>query len=243
MIDDREPAHIRALTFGGVPTLVTRLEAGDIWVTTTDGVCLAIERKTSTDLLSTIAAGRFLPQVAELIKVSRYAYVLITGTLAPGPENKVISDRGLTGWQWTSVQGALLSAAELGVMVVHLASDADIAAGIIWLASRRRTPEMVVPPLRIPRVLTTGEAILAALPGIGLERARALIAYCGNAATALQFLTDMTTDNGHVDGISDGIKAGVRRVLELPDWAELCLLSTEHKLLDVAGRPEVTPVF
>jgi ERCC4-type nuclease len=243
LIDDREPAHIQALTFGGAPTLVTRLDAGDIWITTDDGCILACERKTSDDLLSTISQGRFLPQMTELVKVSRYAYLLITGTLTPGPENKTISERGITGWQWSSVQGALLSAAELGVMAVHLASDNDIEPAITWLAERRRSPEMMIPPLRIPRVLSTGEAILAALPGIGPERARALIAYCGNAATALQFLTDMTFDQGHVDGIGDGVKVGVRKALELPNWGELCVISTEHKLLDRAGRIELTPII
>lgn len=241
-IDKREPEHVKSLVFGDAPVSNdVCLDAGDFQITTDDNVILAIERKTSSDLLNTIAQGRFLPQMSELIKVSRYAYLVITGTLMPGPENKTISDRGLTGWQWSSVQGALLSAAELGVMVVHLASDDDLQAGITWLAARNHQTEMIIPPMRIPRILSTGEAILAALPGIGLERAKALIAYCGSAAWALQYLTDMTTSNGHVDGIGDGVKAGVRKALELPDWAELSLCSTEHKMIERAGRLTIVP--
>ena len=232
IVDSREPAWVQALAFGNVPVAVGQLAAGDVWIATDDAVTLAIERKTSTDLLSTLAAGRFLPQMAELVKVTRWAYLAIGGILYPGPENKTVNDRGVTGWSWTALQGALLSAQELGVHVVYYARDEDFASLIKWLAERPHEPTHLVAPTKTPDFYTSAERILTAFDGIGIDKARALLAYCGSAAQAVAYLTDMTSDNGHVDGIGPGAKTRVRRELGLPNWAELALISTEGKLIE-----------
>ena len=232
LIDQREPEWLQRLTFGGVATTITMLDTGDVWVACADGALLACERKTSDDLLNTLAQGRLLSQAAELAKASQWAYLMITGMLYPGPENKTITDRGITGWVWSAVQGALLSIQELGVHIVHLASDAEFEHGIMWLASRSHDAQMLIPPVKTSQFLNAGEALLASLPGIGIERAQALLEYCGSPAQALAFLTDMTTSSEHIAGIGDITKQKVRKILVLPSWAELALVSTEGKLIE-----------
>ncbi len=232
VVDSREPAWVQALTFGNVPVAVAPLDAGDVWVATDDAVLLVIERKSSTDLLGTIAGGRFLPQMAEMLKITRWAYLAIGGILYPGPENKTVNDRGVTGWSWTALQGALLSAQELGVQIVQYARDEDFAGLIKWLAERPHEPTHLVAPTKTPNFYTTAERILTAFDGIGIEKAAALLSYCGSVGQALAFLTDMTTNNGHVAGIGDVTKQKVRQMLGLENWAELALISTEGKLIE-----------
>jgi hypothetical protein len=53
LVDSREPQWMQSLTFGGVPTVVTLLDSGDVWAVTDDGHTLMIERKTPSDLLNT----------------------------------------------------------------------------------------------------------------------------------------------------------------------------------------------
>ena len=228
MIDQREPPWVQRLTFGGAATSITLLDAGDIWVAT-DNDLLVIERKTADDLLNTIGQGRLLPQCAELVKISRYAYLVITGALAPDANGKAITGRGTTGWSWASVQGALLSAQELGVQIVHFGQDSDFERAVLWLAGRRREPVMLIAPVKTPQLLSVGEAILASLPGIGLEKAQALLAYCGSPAQTLAFLTDLTNDNGHVDGIGTVTKQKIRAALGVPEWAELALIASNQE--------------
>lgn len=228
MIDQREPEHIRQLAFAA-PVTVTLLEQGDIWIACADGALLVCERKTGSDLLSSLGENRLLNQCAGLRAVSPWAYLIITGTLYVQGD-RVVTDRGATGWAWNALQGALLSIQELGVCVLHIPDDDHLPATMTSLARRSHEPTMRIMPAKAPRLLSDGETLLAMLPGIGPERAAALLAYCGSPAQALAFLTDMTDDNGHVDGIGATTKLKVRRMLGVPEWAELALIDTGFKL-------------
>jgi hypothetical protein len=157
-----------------------------------------------------------------MLAVSRYCYLVITGSLAPDVNGMVVTARGVTGWQWAAVQGALLSLQELGIQVVHFGQDTDFEQAVSWLAGRRRDPLMLIPPLKTPQMLSVGESILASLPGIGLERAQAIMTYCETPAQALAWLTDLSQDG--LPGIGPGIKAKIRAVLGVPDWAELVMI-------------------
>jgi ERCC4-type nuclease len=227
LIDAREPDWIKALFFGGVPKDIALLDTGDVWALCSDGQVVVIERKTADDLLNTLRAGRLLPECARMLAVSRYSYLVITGSMAPDVDGMTITARGLTGWQWAAVQGALLSIQELGIGVVHFGQDTDFEQAVSWLAGRRRDPVMLIPPLKIPQLLSVGESILASLPGIGLERAQAIMAHCGTSAQALAFLTDLS-DAGKLDGIGPKTKANIRAALGVPDWAELVLVDSKN---------------
>ena len=108
VIDSREPQHIQALTFGGIPTVIAPLEAGDLWASCTDGELLVIERKTTSDLLGSIADGRLFQQALKMRERSQWAYLVITGYLQPTHDGKTLVQGKATGWDWNAVQGALL---------------------------------------------------------------------------------------------------------------------------------------
>jgi ERCC4-type nuclease len=226
-IDQREPLWIQELSFGGVLKDVSLLDTGDVWALCSDGVICVIERKTANDLLNTLRAGRLLPECARMLTVSRYCYLVVTGSLAPDMNNMAVTARGATGWNWDAIEGAFLSLHDLGIGVVHFGQDTDFERAVSWLAGRRRDPVMLIPPLKIPQLLSVGESILASLPGIGMERAQAIMAHCGTPAQALAFLTDLS-DVGKLDGIGPGIKAKIRAALGVPDWAELMLIDPKQ---------------
>ncbi len=220
IIDSREPDWVQNLTFGGVPTAVTALEAGDFLVATADNCMLGIERKTSDDLLNTLKGDRLFSQVSRLRETTPWAYLLITGYLGPGPDGKTITSRQ-TGWDYSAVQGALLTVQELGVNVVLSPGDHDLENSIIRLAKRERG-QVRITPSRIPNFLGPGEAAIAALPGIGMERLEAVIRAAGSPAWALVMLTEHHGE--HVPGVGPATKASIRRALGLDDDLEFVIL-------------------
>jgi ERCC4-type nuclease len=213
-VDSREPPNIQKLDFGGAPKIITSLDAGDLWVSTSDKCWLVVERKTPDDLLNSIADGRLLPQVGGMRRRSQWCYLVVTGLLTPTFDGKTVTDHRTTGWDWNSVQGALLSVQEMGVAVVTCLGDSDYEPTICRLAHRQRGEHVLEP--RLPaRFLTPGEQILTSLPGIGLERAQTLLAEFHNeTAQALCWLTWTSTFH-EVAGIGDKTKGKVREALGL----------------------------
>lgn len=225
MIDSREPTHIQALKFGGVPTIVTALEHGDLWMSTAGGDLVCVERKTPSDLLGSIKDGRVFPQAAGMRARTPWAYVVITGQLAPDYAGKTLADGRLTGWDWTSVQGALLTIQELGVGIVHSTADSDYEATVLRLADRKRGNEYVMTPKHDARVMTAAEVILTSLPGIGWDRAQLLMTHFdGRAGEAIAWLTWLGTF-GEVAGIGRGVKSQIRKALGLTDDEELFVMT------------------
>jgi len=243
MIDQREPSWVQDLSFGGAMKAVTMLECGDLWVSTGDGAMVLVERKTSTDLLGSLSDERLWHQLAAMRAKSEWSYLVITGVLQPSPAGLTITDRGETGWKWASVQGALIRAQECGVVVVHAAGDGDYEGTVTRLCARTRSAELVLKPVRTPAVLSPGEQVLASLPGIGLDKAQALLAGVGTAAWALSELTDTRTKtvrglHGEVKGIGDVTKRRVRQALGIPDRGRLVMVDAEDTIMDPWDDPE-----
>lgn len=226
IIDSREPAWAQTLAFGGAMTAVSLLDAGDLLVTCDDGTLLAVERKQPDDLLNSIRDERLWAQLAGIRKMTPWAYLVVTGDLHCGTDGKVVTDSRGTGWNWASVQGALLRAQEMGVFVVQCAGDDDYEAAVLRLAARSHKPEMVVPPAREAIPMSPAERILLSLPGIGPERVSALLEYCKTPAWALSFLTCHDVE-GAVTGIGPGTKRAVRQALGLKDDEELAVVVSE----------------
>lgn len=214
IIDTREPDWVQALTFGNVPTTSLALDSGDVLCATDDACQILIERKTPTDLLNTLRHKRFLPQIEQMIKVTPWSYIVITGILYRDRDNHItVSGQGHTGWNFDSVQGALLTAQEMGVGVLTCGSDEDFEQCVIRLCNRDRDTVRIRPPREV-YLLRDGEAALAALPGIGVERIQTLIQVRKTPAAALEWLTDI--DNRQkIDGIAEGTKLAVRKALGL----------------------------
>ena len=99
-IDSREPKWIHGLTFGGAMTTVTALDHGDLLATTDDGTLIAVERKTVSDLLSSIKDGRLWPQLAGMREQTSWCYLVICGQMWPSSDGHVATERGVSGWPW-----------------------------------------------------------------------------------------------------------------------------------------------
>jgi len=214
IIDSREPAHIQALTFGGVPTISLVLDAGDVLAATDDACQVLIERKTPSDLLGTLASKRLFPQMTRMLDVTPWSYLVITGILYRDRDGMVtVGGQGHTGWRYADVQGALLTVQEMGIGVLTCGSDDEFEQTVIRICNRERGTVRVKPP-REAYMLKDGEAALAALPGIGPERVQALVKELGSVATVLEWLTNLE-DKRQVPGVASGIKQGVKAALGL----------------------------
>jgi ERCC4-type nuclease len=209
VVDSREPKYIQDMNFGGVPTTIMMLDSGDLQAVCDDGCILTIERKTPDDLLNTLRDERLFPQLAHLVQprldeqanslsITSWPYLMITGELRRGPNGKVITqDRGLTGWDWDAVQGALLTAQEMGVMII-LCGETDYEQAILRLGKRSRGELRLLPP-RVPNILGPQAALLTTLPGIGIESTMRILEWAGgHLGHALSGLTDLSIENAPV---------------------------------------------
>ena len=214
IIDSRESAAVKRLTFGGILTTVMALDAGDLMPVCDDGSILLIERKTPSDLLSTLGKKRFFPQIERMIEVTPWCYVVITGQLYRNRDGNVtVKGAGHTGWNYDSVQGALLTAQEMGVGVIYCGPD-DYEEAVIRLCNRDRGTKRVQ-PARETALLSEGEQVIAALPGIGPVRVAALVDALGpNVAGILEWLTNLE-DKRKVAGVEDGTTHAVKTALGL----------------------------
>lgn len=237
IIDSREPLWAQKLTFGGVPTAVIALDTGDVHVLCNDGCMLIIERKTPEDLLNSLRDDRLLPQMARMVEArldeqaaqasfTTWPYLVITGTLYRGPSGQVYTgDRGLTGWNWDALQGALLTIQEMGVMVVFAGGDEDYEACILRLANRKRDAIKIIPP-RPPQILGPGAAFLAGMPGVGPEHSLKLMEWADNQpAHALTGITDLSVESCP---LPKATRKRIRTMLGLKDNQQLELYMNEQ---------------
>jgi len=164
-IREREGRVRDGLQHLGVDTVLRRLPVADYDV---DGAL--VERKSVRDLHLSIITGRFWLQVGMLRRVAARPYVLVEGTdLDAGPLRP------------ESVRGALIALAELGVPVIRTSDPTDSALWLKLLAGRpyrKRRKSLSTPrPSADP-----AEAMLAAIPGISISSARALLDSFGTVA-------------------------------------------------------------
>jgi ERCC4-type nuclease len=161
------PRRLHAL---GVTVEVRALPVGDYAM----GPVL-LERKTVADLHRSVREGRLWPQLGRLRRATRFPYLLIEGR-----------DLDHGALRPRSVRGACLAAAELGITVVRSADRDDSASWLQLLAERvsrdrlRLRPRYAQRPKPPPE--RAGEAMLAAVPGVGPVRARALLREFGCVA-------------------------------------------------------------
>lgn len=225
MVDTREPDWVQNLAFGGISKMVTCLDHGDVMAACDDGTMILIERKTPDDFLGSLRDGRLLPQLTEMLDQTRWAYLVITGQFLLGSNGHAVTDRGETGWSWISIQGALLTIQEMGIFVTFAAGDADYEACVLRIGARDHKLDLLLEPPRLPRVLSAQEAIVAALPGIGVERLKIVLDYADTPAWALVALTDKETK---IPGIPNNVKIKIRAALKLQDAEQLAIITDDN---------------
>jgi len=232
MTDSREAEWVKQLTFGGIPTTVTYLEQGDAMVACDDEKMLLIERKTPSDFLNSLRDERLLPQLTDMLIMTRWCYLVITGEFLRGSNGSVVTDRGETGWSYAAVQGALLTIQEMGIFVIFCGGDEDYEGCILRLGNRDRREDLLLKPPKLPQILSAQEAVLASFPGVGIERLKTILDYCGTPAWSLVALTDPTTA---IPGIPGNVKIKVRAALGLQENEQIGILTSEegHEVLKV----------
>jgi Fanconi anemia group M protein len=211
IIDSREPDHIKRLNFG-CPSMVQTLETGDLHIATDDDKLLVVERKAAMDFVNSIKDGRLFNQVARAKQITPYVYVAIVGSILPAKHGKTYINGNLTGWDYSAIQGVMLSIQELGASIVFCADENDFLPCMVRLANRSRDVIPVM-PVREATIFGGAETILASLPGIGAKKATDLLKVFPNVGTALWFLTDLDSSEQKIAGIADGTKQNIIKVI------------------------------
>lgn len=236
MIDSREPDSIKNLKFNNIPTIVTFLETGDVHAVTDDNHTLLIERKTPEDFLGSLKDDRLLPQLARMAEarniqqlagqaVTTWPYLVITEMFRVDYSGKIITDRGVTGWSFAAVMGAILSIQEMGVFVVFANGANDYQDCILRIGRRNRTNEMQLLPPRPANIFGPKAVLLAALPGIGIERVQELLDWSGdNISHALCGITDMSIPAP----IGKSLRQNIRTLFGLEDDQTLEVLQQKE---------------
>jgi fanconi anemia group M protein len=159
-----------ALADLGVEVVIEHLPAGDYDL----GGGVLVERKTVVDLHLSLRHGRLWRQLEDLRRLARRPHLLIEG---PSLDINSISPR--------AVRGVFLAVIGLGIPVLRSEHPADSALWLACLASRARgvrlrrdRPTYAQRPK--PTQDQAAEAMLAAVPGISVTRARALLKEFGS---------------------------------------------------------------
>jgi len=141
------------------------------------GDALGVERKTAEDLGRSIIDGRLFQQMGSLRRGFRRPLLLVEG----------LRDGSVAcGVPWPAVRGALVSVSVCFGIPVLRATDARDSASLIATAARQLREPLDIPYVR-PGHRPSGWHkralyILQGLPGVGPQRARALLERFGSIA-------------------------------------------------------------
>ena len=178
---------------------------------------IGIERKTPTDFLNSISDGRLFDQGMRLQQAVKYPIVLITGFFYERGD-KVEADGRETQWNWWSVQMAIFRLQMAGCAVLQCRSHQlpDVVSHLWQWLFKGQTYGRNPPPM--PLIPLSPQAnFLCGIPGIGVEKARAVMQYAGTAKDALHFLTSPATPT--LPNRPEGI--GVQTVAKIRDFMGL----------------------
>jgi ERCC4-type nuclease len=174
VVDTREASKmgklVASLRSAGCEVREERLEAGDFYVPGEPS--FLVERKTPVDLVSSVRDGRLWRELDKMKSSGLVSYLLVEGPLS-------LIER-FTDWSQSSVAGLLVSVSDgWGVPVLWAPSQPWTVSYLLSMARRARREEKRSYPLRVvPKRAEPREAMLAVvegLPGVGPERAEALL--------------------------------------------------------------------
>jgi DNA excision repair protein ERCC-4 len=161
----------------GVLVELAPLPAGDYAV----GAETIVERKSVLDLHGAILKGRFWPQLGKLRAECQFPYLLVEGRdVDRGPLHP------------NAIRGACLAAMEQGIRLLRTDDRRDSARWLHRLAVRSQRvvsapdrPAYAQRPKASPGI-PAAEAVLAAVPGISVASARALLSRFGSVHAVFQ---------------------------------------------------------
>jgi ERCC4-type nuclease len=203
----------------------SKLSVGDFQIIRDDGLMLIVERKTPQDLLGSIGDGRLMKQCASIGNMILDAsesensrpvlgFLLIVGKLYP-IKGKTHTEAGETNWNWASVQGALLTVQGLGMKIYHAESEFELEKVIISLSKKDFVGEYWLPPDKSLAKISPTIAMLANLPGIGIEKALVLSGHThDNFIHSLKVLLDHDTK---IKGIGKLTKEAIRNAIGIEE--------------------------
>jgi len=195
-VDSREPARYRRALSALVPTAAARLPAGDYTWSLADGRRVVVERKTVSDLLASLADGRWSRQSA-LLGACDLSIVLIEGFWGVSRERVVLHGH-MTNWTIDDLQEQLLTAQMFGVHLAQATAGPRSVARRVAALHRLTTHAEALHVVARPRVLARSMrelvalSMLMALPGVGAQTARALLTRHGTVWEALHAISEGT---------------------------------------------------
>ena len=160
------PAQLAEL---GASVELRRFEAGDYLV----GPETLVERKTVLDLHGSLCVGRFWNQIGGVRKNCRYPFLAVEGkSLDAGPVGR------------SAIRGVCLSTLRLGVRLLRTEDASDTALWLYHLSVQSQRDGRRDRPVYAQQRQSAEvpEAMLAAVPGISVASARALLARFGSVA-------------------------------------------------------------
>lgn len=207
----------------GIAFVQTTIAPASFLVLCSDSTMLALRYMACSDVLHALRQKQLDALMLSLREQSPWAYLLIGGVLTPNADGQIRNQKGaITGWTWDAYQGALMAVQEMGVGIVTLQHAQLVPAMISRLAKRARTPKRVK-PLRDVLWSDPATEILTSLPGIGEEKADAILKTCGTAANALDALS-----NGiPLPGIGPETRRKAREALGLADGQGLYIATAQ----------------
>ncbi|RLI84096.1 DNA repair protein [Archaeoglobales archaeon] len=169
--DDREPERItEILSSLGLRVVRKRLTIAD-YLVYHQGYAVAIERKSASDYISSIADGRFFNQIHDLSRSYQLSFLCIVGR----PDFSRIKRDAFIG--------SLLSIplkTEQRVIPIQVESDEEFCLILKSLNRQLERGNLKTAP-RLRRVDAEDSiAMLTAIPGIGVEKARRLLEKLGS---------------------------------------------------------------
>jgi ERCC4-type nuclease len=173
-VHERQSGIPRTLENLGVDVTIAPLRAGDYAIRSD----VLVERKSVLDLHGSIERGRFWPQVGKLRYESRFPFLLVEGeNIDAGP----LSPK--------AIRGACIAVIHRGIRLIRTTDQWDSAFWLERLAVRAANHRPIDRPRYAqgprPAPDEAAEAMLAAVPGIGVERARALLNRFGTVANVV----------------------------------------------------------
>ncbi|MBO8182447.1 MAG: DNA repair protein [Archaeoglobus sp.] len=170
-VDDREPERIfEMLKSIGVNAIRKRLELAD-YLIAHQSYAVAVERKSASDYISSIADGRFFNQLHDLSKSYELSFLCVIGR----PDFSRISREAFVG-SFLSI--ALKS--KRRIIPIQLENERDFCLMLKSLDRQLRRGDLRTAPRLRKADVDDSVAMLTAIPGIGIEKARRLLEKLGS---------------------------------------------------------------